>query len=155
MQKNIFLTVEKSTGTGVRSKTQSGFIRKRIAVPVPDYTRLDPEPVCNAEKRYLTAENSSGTGKKPGSATGNDEKYFKKNNAVPTCLGYRRTRRSPSTKPSPPPSGREPERRRPLSSTPPWAAHRRRRGRGLRGEQAQVQPGPSAPSAGTKFQAYK
>jgi hypothetical protein len=32
------------------SKTRSGFIRKRIPVPVPDYTRLDPEPVCDAER---------------------------------------------------------------------------------------------------------
>jgi hypothetical protein len=33
------------------SETQSGFIRKRIPVPIPGYTRLDPEPVCDAEKR--------------------------------------------------------------------------------------------------------
>jgi hypothetical protein len=74
MQKNVFLTVEKSTS--VISKTQSGFVRKRIPVPVPDYTRLDPEPVRNTEKRYLTAEKSPGTGEKPGSATGNDEGMF-------------------------------------------------------------------------------
>jgi hypothetical protein len=100
---------------------------KWTPVPIPNCTRPDPEPIRDVKNRVLTTEKSSGTGKNPAP----HHTKFRRNKF--TCLGSWRTKLSPSTRPSPPPSGREPVRRRHRCSTPPWAANRRRSDRGSRG----------------------
>jgi hypothetical protein len=46
--KVCFLKLE-STGTSLISKAQRDLFQKRTPVPIPNYTRLDPEPGGDAE----------------------------------------------------------------------------------------------------------